>query len=88
MRVRCTRVTVWKRSATSAGVRSERCGRTFKGEIQGIYGKGKGTLNGQPINGMQATLRNLPEEAVYNWEPGAQFGIYNPDTFWFDDEAG
>jgi peptide/nickel transport system substrate-binding protein len=31
------------------------------------------------------TPPNVPEEAVYNWEPGAQFGIYRPDTFWFDD---
>ena len=23
-------------------------------------------------------LRNLPEEAVFNWEPGAQFGIHRP----------
>ena len=29
-------------------------------------------------------LRNLPEEGVYNWDPGAMFGIYRPDTFWFD----
>jgi peptide/nickel transport system substrate-binding protein len=29
-------------------------------------------------------LRNVPEEGVYNWEPGAYFGVYNPDTFWFD----
>jgi len=30
-------------------------------------------------------LRNVPSEALFNWEPGAQFGIYRPDTFWFDD---
>ena len=30
-------------------------------------------------------LRNVPVEAVYNWDPGAQFGLYHPDTFWFDD---
>jgi peptide/nickel transport system substrate-binding protein len=30
-------------------------------------------------------LRNVPTEALFNWEPGAQFGIYHPDTFWFDD---
>jgi peptide/nickel transport system substrate-binding protein len=30
-------------------------------------------------------LRNVPEEAIYNWEPGAQFGIYHPDTFWYAD---
>jgi peptide/nickel transport system substrate-binding protein len=28
-------------------------------------------------------LRNVPEEAVYGWDPGAQFGVYRPDTFWF-----
>ncbi len=29
-------------------------------------------------------LRNVPEEALFNWDPGAQFGIYRPDTFWLD----
>jgi peptide/nickel transport system substrate-binding protein len=29
-------------------------------------------------------LRNVPVEGVYNWEPGAHFGIYHPDTFWFE----
>ncbi len=29
-------------------------------------------------------LRNLPEKGIYNWNPGAHFGIYRPDTFWFD----
>lgn len=28
-------------------------------------------------------LRNVPEEGVYNWSPGAHFGVYRPDTFWF-----
>jgi hypothetical protein len=32
-------------------------------------------------------LRNLPAEAIYNWEPGAQFGIYRPDSFWFENGA-
>lgn len=27
-------------------------------------------------------LRNVPVEGVYNWDPGAFFGIYHPDTFW------
>ncbi|MEQ8345747.1 MAG: ABC transporter substrate-binding protein [Sneathiellaceae bacterium] len=30
------------------------------------------------------TLRNVPEEGIYNWDPGAFFGIYRPDAFWFD----
>ncbi len=29
-------------------------------------------------------LKNVPEEAIFNWNPGAQFGIYHPDLFWFE----
>jgi peptide/nickel transport system substrate-binding protein len=35
----------------------------------------------QPIVA-SAKLMNIPAEAVYNWEPGAQFGIYQPASFW------
>lgn len=28
-------------------------------------------------------LQNVPKKGVYNWEPGAHFGVYGPDTFWF-----
>ncbi len=37
----------------------------------------------QPIV-VHNSLRNVPPEGVYNWEPGAHFGMYRPDTFWFD----
>jgi peptide/nickel transport system substrate-binding protein len=40
----------------------------------------------QPVVADQ-NLRNLPDEGIFNWEPGAQFGIYHPDTFWFEDGA-
>jgi peptide/nickel transport system substrate-binding protein len=36
----------------------------------------------QPIVVVKA-LRNVPERGVYNWDPGAFFGSYRPDTFWF-----
>jgi len=44
-----------------------------------------GTVAGvlQPIV-VNAKLRNIPEEGIYNWDPGAYFGIYKPDGFWFD----
>ncbi|HEV8679089.1 MAG TPA: ABC transporter substrate-binding protein [Stellaceae bacterium] len=29
-------------------------------------------------------LRNVPTDGMYNWDPGAHFGIYKPDGFWFD----
>ena len=28
-------------------------------------------------------LRNVPERGIYNFDPGAYFGMYRPDTFWF-----
>jgi peptide/nickel transport system substrate-binding protein len=29
------------------------------------------------------SLQNVPEHGVYNFDPGAYFGMYKPDTFWF-----
>lgn len=37
----------------------------------------------QPVV-VSGSLRNVPEEAIYNWEPGAHFGMHRIDTFWFD----
>ncbi|HEV2302573.1 MAG TPA: ABC transporter substrate-binding protein [Stellaceae bacterium] len=28
-------------------------------------------------------LRNVPSKGMYNWDPGADFGMYKPDGFWF-----
>ncbi len=33
----------------------------------------------------KTTIKNVPTEGVYNWEPGAHFGMYRPDTFWLDE---
>ena len=30
-------------------------------------------------------LHNVPSNGIYNWDPGAHFGVYQPDTFWFDE---
>ncbi len=27
-------------------------------------------------------LKNVPEKGIYNFDPGAYFGMYRPDTFW------
>ena len=46
-----------------------------------------GTVNSvpQPVVATNA-LKNLPEKGLYNWHPGAYFGIYKPDSFWFTKE--
>jgi peptide/nickel transport system substrate-binding protein len=38
----------------------------------------------QPVV-VNARLRNVPTDGMYNWDPGAHFGLYKPDGFWFDD---
>ncbi len=43
-----------------------------------------GTVSGVPQPIVVSTrLMNVPEEGHYNWDPGAGFGMYRPDTFWF-----
>lgn len=32
------------------------------------------------------TLKNVPKTGIFSFEPGAYFGIYQPDTFWFDEK--
>ncbi len=32
-------------------------------------------------------LRNVPPTGLYSWSPGAHFGLYRPDQFWFAQEA-
>jgi len=29
-------------------------------------------------------LRNVPDQGVYAWSPTSFFGVYRPDTFWFE----
>jgi peptide/nickel transport system substrate-binding protein len=43
-----------------------------------------GTVTGvlQPVV-VADKLRNVPKEGIYSWDPGAYFGIYKPDQFWF-----
>ncbi|HXC28355.1 MAG TPA: ABC transporter substrate-binding protein [Stellaceae bacterium] len=48
-----------------------------------------GTVAGvlQPVV-VNDRLRNVPTDGMFNWDPGAQFGIYKPDGFWFAEPGG
>ncbi|MEO1197976.1 MAG: ABC transporter substrate-binding protein [Pseudomonadota bacterium] len=37
----------------------------------------------QPVTAVPE-LRNLPQDAFYGWDPGAQFGLWRMDEFWLD----
>ncbi|MEO8558259.1 MAG: ABC transporter substrate-binding protein [Rhodospirillales bacterium] len=45
---------------------------TSIGIVQGVL---------QPVV-VNSKLKNVPQKGVYNWDPGAFFGIYRPDSFW------
>lgn len=40
----------------------------------------------QPVV-VSSDLRNVPVDAIWAWEPGAQFGVHRPDEFFFASEA-
>lgn len=50
----------------------------------GVYSIGivAGTL--QPVV-VSDRMMNVPEEAIFNWDPGSQLGMYQPDTFFYID---
>ena len=44
-----------------------------------------GTVSGVPQPVVVGNkMHNVPDEAIYAWDPGAHFGIYKPDSFWID----
>jgi peptide/nickel transport system substrate-binding protein len=47
-----------------------------------------GTVAGvlQPVV-INDRLRNIPDKGIYNWNPGAYFGMYKPDQFWLAKSA-
>jgi peptide/nickel transport system substrate-binding protein len=43
-----------------------------------------GTVSRAPVPVVaDAQLRNVPDEALYAWDPGAHFGIHRIDEFFF-----
>jgi peptide/nickel transport system substrate-binding protein len=72
--------TAW-RNATTRDERTKIWHRMLAIHSEQVYAIG--IVNGvaQPVV-VRNTLRNVPEKGVYNWDPGAFFGIYRPETFW------
>ena len=62
-------------------------GQMLEIQAQQVYTLGIVSGVPQPVV-VNAKLRNVPQHGVYNWEPGAHFGIYHPDTFWFSSKGG
>jgi peptide/nickel transport system substrate-binding protein len=74
----------WRRS-TTADERAEIWGRMLSIYTDQVFSIGivNGTL--QPVVA-STRLRNLPDKALYGFDPTSYFGIYMPDTFWLGEE--
>jgi peptide/nickel transport system substrate-binding protein len=40
----------------------------------------------QPIS-LNKNIQNLPDDGMWNWNPGAHFGVYGLDRVWFNNPS-
>ena len=73
----------WRTSVTSAE-RAAIWTRMLEINADEVFTIGIVNRVSQPVI-VSDRLRNVPEVGIYSFEPGAYFGMYMPDTFWFDD---
>lgn len=69
-------------AATTSDARAEIWHKMLEIHAQQQYVIGIVTGVPQPVVARD-TLMNVPTKGFYNWDPGAFFGIYHPDQFWF-----
>jgi peptide/nickel transport system substrate-binding protein len=48
-----------------------------------VYSIGLVSAVPQPVV-VNNNLRNVPKAGIYNWDPGAHFGVHRPEVFWFE----
>ena len=70
-------------TASSEAQRTEIWERILEINAAETYTIGIVCCTKQPVVVMNA-LKGVPEEATYAWDPGAHFGMYLPDTFYFE----
>ncbi len=70
------------RKATSDEARRDTWETILEINAEQVYSIGFVGQVPQPIVADKA-LANIPKVGVYNWEPGAQFGIYRTDSFFY-----
>ena len=69
--------------ATTIKAKEEIWHRILQINAEEVYTIGLIAAVPQPVV-VSAALRNLPEKAIYNWDPGAHFGIYRTDCLWLE----
>ncbi|MEM9330013.1 MAG: ABC transporter substrate-binding protein [Pseudomonadota bacterium] len=69
--------------ATSYESKKEIWHQMLKNYADNVFSIGTVNNSRQPVV-VSKDLRNVPENGIYAWDPTSYFGIYKPDTFWFD----
>ena len=72
--------------ATSPEARAEAWAEMLAIHAEQVYTIGLVAQVPQPIV-ISEKLRNVPADGIYNWDPGAQFGIYRTDSFWIEGDG-
>lgn len=75
---------LWQRTVDRDG-RQQIWHRMLKIHSEQLYSIGVVNSVQHPVV-VNQHLKNVPVAGFYNIEPGAYFGIYKPDTFWFEQE--
>ena len=75
----------WK-TATTKSEREEIWHEMLKLRAEQTFDIGIISSDRQPVV-IHNSLRNVPEEGIYGWDPGAQFGIHRMDEFWIDENV-
>lgn len=75
----------WRVSSTHAE-RIEIWRKMLKIQSEQVFSIGLINATSQPVV-VSRKLSNVPAKGLYSFEPGAFFGRYMPDTFWFDDKG-
>ena len=80
-----TLLQAWRQSATTAE-REDIWGRMLDIQSEQVFTIGIVSGTQQPMV-ISNRLNNVPVTASWSFEPGAYFGVYQPDTFWFSPEV-
>ncbi len=73
----------WRRSVTQQE-RRDIWEKMLEIQADQVFSIGIVSQTAQPVVVSQR-LRNVPADGLFSFEPGAFFGVYMPDTFWFSD---
>ena len=71
------------RHAIDPGERAEAWHRILSINAEETFTIGLVAAVPQPVV-VGRTLRNVPADGLYTYDPGAHFGVYRPDSFWFE----